>query len=743
MRPVIFLSAATRELKSARQLVANTLTFLGYEPEWEDIFDAGEGDLLGVLRRRIDASAGVVQIIGRTYGAEPAEPDATFDRVSYTQYEALYARQRGKKVWYLLLDDTFPADPCEPEPEEKAQLQRGYRERVHGSNDLWHPIKDRAELESRALKLRDELAHLRRGAKRWAALVLALLVLVAGGVFWLNRGQHRQDQRLIEIDDKSDKLLQALRDFPQTLTQQQSAGEKEDDAAQQARAFAALEKKYGLPAGSLATELPRFAEQLLQRADTSALDRANALFVQKNFVDAERAALEAKDKALAAAGQPVHDAIEALEVAGWSAQKQIQYARALEHFRAAAALTNRERDSLEWARVQYAIASVLFDLGRAREREPILREVAALHERMLGPEHSDTLRSRNDLANALRDLGKSAEAEQEYRDVLAVRERVLGPEHRDTLATRNNLAVLLQDQGKSVEAEQEHRAVLAVRERTLGPEHPHTLQSRNNLANALGHQGKSAEAEQEYRAVLALSERVLGPEHPDTLGSRNNLATALAFQGKYAEAEQEYRAVLAVRERVLGPEHPDIYRSHSALAAVLQSQSKHSEAEAIYKSVIPFFERVLGPEHPYTLSNRDSLAYVLHSQGKYAEAEREYRAVLAVRERVLGPEHVDTLSSRNNLARTLQARREYAQAEQEYRAVLAVRERVLGMKHQDVFGSCFDLALVLGAQGKFADALAFAQRARDGREEVFGGEHPYSKNAKGLCEDIEAEMKKK
>src|SRR6185436_5271863 len=101
-KPVIFISAVSGELKGARQLVANTLTFLGYEPEWQDIFGADQGDLREMLRRRIDASAGVVQIVGQTYGAEPAHPDPEFGRVSYTQFEALYARKRGKKVWPLL-----------------------------------------------------------------------------------------------------------------------------------------------------------------------------------------------------------------------------------------------------------------------------------------------------------------------------------------------------------------------------------------------------------------------------------------------------------------------------------------------------------------------------------------------------------------------------------------------------------------------------------------------------------------
>ena len=57
-RPSIFISAVSRELRSARQLVANTLTFLGYDPEWQDIFGTEEGDLRAMLRRRIDASKG-------------------------------------------------------------------------------------------------------------------------------------------------------------------------------------------------------------------------------------------------------------------------------------------------------------------------------------------------------------------------------------------------------------------------------------------------------------------------------------------------------------------------------------------------------------------------------------------------------------------------------------------------------------------------------------------------------------
>jgi hypothetical protein len=120
--PVIFISAVSKELRSARDLVAKTLLSLGYEPKWQDIAPTETGDLCSVLREWVDGSAGVIQLVGHCYGAEPREPDVEFGRVSYTQFEALHARRRGKKVWYLFIDEGFTPEPHEPE--ELRELQR-------------------------------------------------------------------------------------------------------------------------------------------------------------------------------------------------------------------------------------------------------------------------------------------------------------------------------------------------------------------------------------------------------------------------------------------------------------------------------------------------------------------------------------------------------------------------------------------------------------------------------------------
>ena len=215
-RPTIFISAVSKELRSARQLVANTLTFLGYEPVWQDIFGTESGDLRQMLRQQIDQCKGVVQLIGQCYGAEPPTPDPEFGRVSYTQYEALYARKRGKKIWYLYMDKSFPIDAHEPEPEELQHLQSAYRNILKVDTHLFHPLATREALEAGVLKLRDDLTQLRRGAKRWAWGVAALLCVIAVLVIWLVRGQGKMTAQLAKDGGSLEKIAQRFESLAST-----------------------------------------------------------------------------------------------------------------------------------------------------------------------------------------------------------------------------------------------------------------------------------------------------------------------------------------------------------------------------------------------------------------------------------------------------------------------------------------------------------------------------------------------
>ena len=97
-QPSVFISCVSPEFRQTRSRVAAILTRLGYTPVIQKIFGTEPGDLRQVLRDKIDACEGLIQIVGQGYGAEPPMMDANCGRVSYTQFEFFYAREKKKKT---------------------------------------------------------------------------------------------------------------------------------------------------------------------------------------------------------------------------------------------------------------------------------------------------------------------------------------------------------------------------------------------------------------------------------------------------------------------------------------------------------------------------------------------------------------------------------------------------------------------------------------------------------------------
>ena len=230
----------------------------------------------------------------------------------------------------------------------------------------------------------------------------------------------------------------------------------------------------------------------------------------------------------------------------------------------------------------------------------LYEQVLAERERVLGPDHPDTLTIRNNLAGAYYSVGRFGEAIELFERVLAERERVLGPDHPDTLTTRNNLAFAYHSAGRFDEAIELYERVLAEQERVLGPDHPDTLTVRNNLAFAYHSAGRFGEAIELFERVLAEQERVLGPDHPGTLTTRNSLAGAYEDVGRFGEAIELFERVLADQERVLGPDHPDTLNARDNLALAYDAVGRLAEAINVWEELLPDCRRLLGPEHPLT-----------------------------------------------------------------------------------------------------------------------------------------------
>jgi hypothetical protein len=329
------------------------------------------------------------------------------------------------------------------------------------------------------------------------------------------------------------------------------------------------------------------------------------------------------------------------------------------------------------------------DPAAARDQAAVLLPIA---ERVLGPEDPRTLAVRANLASMTRAARDPAGARDQFAALLPILERVLGPDHLDTLAAREGLAWSTGEAGDKTGARDQFAALLPVAERALGPEHPRTLNNRAGLARWTGGAKDTAGARDQFAALLPVFERVLGPEHPDTLYIRHSLARWTGQAGDPASARDQFAALLPIRARVLGPDHPDTRIAHDHLAYWTGEAGDAAGARDQYAALLAARERARSPEHRHTLGVRSHLARWTGEAGDPSGARDQYAALLEVSERVRGPEHRHTLGVRSHLARWTGEAGDPAGARDQYAALLSIQERVLGPDHPNTLATRGNLA---------------------------------------------------
>lgn len=128
----------------------------------------------------------------------------------------------------------------------------------------------------------------------------------------------------------------------------------------------------------------------------------------------------------------------------------------------------------------------------------------------------------------MQDRGETAAAERLFREVLAMREKLLGPDHFEVAVSLNSLAWLLASTETPEAAEPLYRRSLAILEQRLGDEHPEVASVTDHLAFLLTSRlGRHGRAEELARRALAMQRRLLQADHPHLARSSTTLAPAL------------------------------------------------------------------------------------------------------------------------------------------------------------------------------------------------------------------------
>lgn len=663
MKPRIFISAVTKELRSARQIVANTLMALGYEPVWQDIFGISGGDIRPMLREKIDSCAALLQIVGKAYGQEPPVSDDAFGRVSYTQYEALYARSIGKKVYYLLAQDDLPrdADPAsidaprddsdaaQADALQRRQLQQEYLASVQSTEHIYYAVHNHPETELTVRRLKDDLDRLRRTFRTWMIGVTAALVLIIGGVAWLMRGlpelatsiKEAEKNTGKQIEAAGEKTKQELEKSFKELANPAALAERirqEIFATAEAKIktlsggqgqglkIAQIEKERDLAVGRI-DDLIKLIQEGLDEGASPVFQRAADL-LQKEGTEEALTYLESRREAeLDSARRHANQVKSAQaraesekELRNRSLKAIVLEAELLESkLKWDEALNRREQVAElapDWLNARNRLGVLQYQLARFQEAEPNMREAVKLAS---SPEQEAG--ALNDLSNLLMDTNRFLPAELLLRRALAIDERAYGTQNVNVAIRLNNFMVVLRSTGRWAEAEPLSRRSLAINEQAFGGGHSRVAVDLNNLAQLLQMTSNKSVAEFLQLRALTIDEKRFGPEHPDVARDLGNLAILYQETNRLAEAEPLLRRALAIYEQAYGVEHPYVGIALNNLGFLYRDMSRPAEAEPLLRRALTIRERSHGAENTELIGSLEGLATVLQATNRLPEAE--------------------------------------------------------------------------------------------------------------------------
>ncbi len=627
MQPVprIFVSATSRDLRTARGLVSEGLRRMECLPIVQDDFPPDYKSVREMLRTKLETCNAVVHLAGFYYGAEPQPVlEGSPERRSFTQLEYEIAVELGLPCYVFLCGKDYPFDEHEPEPEDKQALQLAHRARLLERDELYYEFETREDLNSRTRELQLSVEGLRkelakeRARRRMTMVVsaVALLVAVAGGIFLYSKTQSQEAviaETTSKLDEQSELIAMLL--------------------AEQARL------RESIDGGGV---------------DVVARAEANVAKATGRTPEEIRAAVEeeirAAEAAVAGATDPAVKVAALLRLAEGEAALG-RNTEAIAAYRERLALLDRDEQPVEWAGTVVTLAELVGRWDR-KSMEPveILREGVDWAEANpeLGREHPATLELMLALSKERPvSLGESIELGQH---VLEVRERELGMDAPETVDAAWTLAMIRRMADEFEEADALFLRVIAALDERLGAGSERTLSARWTYAQSLADQGRLDEAETVIRQAVATSTEVNGPGAEATLDARLGLAMFLADHGDSGETTAYYRGLLADAESSLGSESGMATMLMGTVASRLRREESFEESEALTRRQLEILVATIGPDQEQVVDAMGDLARVLDAQEKSEAYQAAMLEKIATAERLFGADSLAVAADQYSLA---------------------------------------------------------------------------------------------
>ena len=134
-----------------------------------------------------------------------------------------------------------------------------------------------------------------RSLRKWIAIVLGLLLMIVPGIGWLTHLYWKETQAkqiAMRVLERTKQMQEALTRLEEAEMKMRQLDEKLTPEQLRQRVYSLLEDELGIPAGTLARDLPGFASELYSRSDTTPLMRARAAYDLNKFDEVKKLVAE-------------------------------------------------------------------------------------------------------------------------------------------------------------------------------------------------------------------------------------------------------------------------------------------------------------------------------------------------------------------------------------------------------------------------------------------------------------------
>lgn len=466
----------------------------------------------------------------------------------------------------LLRGDIRQAADGDPEKRMASAGELADRiERLAARHDAASVVAQQAAL----LAARQEAETRRLQRRPWvraaiASLIVGLVASSAFGVYaWTQRNQAIAAQRLADTS-----FAFVAEDVLGSVDPAKAGTADETVADAMKRAGASIDRRYGNQPGIAARLHLALARAFVGRSDfdtaRAQFARGDALFKQADEDNSDDAALGrlALIHLNSVSGQP--DRLEDAERSLGSERKRLgaradtgkvgfafaqaegaygymaDLAQAERAFRRAVSIGANDPQAVsptQLLKAKSSLVLVLMRLGRPQDAEPMARTVVAESTNVRGPDHPDTLITRQHWLNALSMLGKHDVVIRESGPLLASMEQRLGANHRFTLALRSTRFESFAALRRYDEAANEAQRVWQGATSQAGPASHQALVGQIDYASTLCQTSRRAEGSVIAGQALQTVRRAFGEDYPLTHAIRYYAAECAIANRRFDEAD--------------------------------------------------------------------------------------------------------------------------------------------------------------------------------------------------------------